>query len=168
MTVLADRGSKASGTTREPEPPPDLPNVDAAQQYYIYGSELQVSVAGMSGGVAWMAAAMQVGRVDRSAPLRKSDAEVRRQFLELAAEWRTRTGLESNIQRKVLDRAYQRIIGLGPQVVPYILDDLARSPDHWFWALTALVSQDMAAGEVSVRSAAQAWLAWGRDIGVIE
>jgi hypothetical protein len=68
----------------------------------------------------------------------------------------------------VLDRAYQRVIGLGPQVVPYILDDLARAPDHWFWALTALVGQDMAAGQVSVRSAAEAWLAWGRDVGVIE
>jgi hypothetical protein len=146
MTILLDRGSKASGTTRELDPPPDLPNVDAAQQYYIYGSE----------------------RIDRSAPLRMSDAEVRRLFHELAAEWRTRTGLDSNIQRKVLDRAYQRIIGLGPQVVPYILDDLARSPDHWFWALTALVGQDMAAGQVSVRSAAEAWLSWGRDVGVIE
>ena len=107
-------------------------------------------------------------RIDRSAPLHRSDAEVGRLFRELAAEWHTRTGLDSNIQRKVLDRAYQRIIGLGPQVVPYILDDLALAPDHWFWALTALVGQDMAAGQVSVRSAAEAWLAWGRDVGIIE
>lgn len=168
MTILMDRGSKASGTTREPEPPPDLPNVDAAQQYYIYRSELQASVTITSGGVRSAVAASQDMRIDRSAPLRMSDAEVGRLFCELAAEWRTRTGLNSNIQRKVLDRAYQRIIGLGPQVVPHILDDLARLPDHWFWALTALVGQDMAAGEVSVRSAAEAWLAWGRDVGVIE
>lgn len=38
MTVLADRGSKASGTTQEPQPPPDFPTVDAAQDFYIYGS----------------------------------------------------------------------------------------------------------------------------------
>jgi hypothetical protein len=163
MTVLLDRGSKASGTTREPEPPPDLPNVDAAQQYYIYRSELQASVTMTSGGIGMLAAP-----TDRSAPLRMSDADVRRLFQELAAEWRARTGLDSNIQRKVLDRAYQRIIGLGPQVVPYILDDLVRSPDHWFWALTALVGRDMAAGQVSVRAAAEAWLSWGRDVGIIE
>lgn len=41
MTILADRMSKASGTTREPEPPPDLPNVDEALRYYIYGPALR-------------------------------------------------------------------------------------------------------------------------------
>lgn len=167
MTVLIDRGWKASGTTREPEPPPDLPNVDAAQQYYIYGSEFQASVTLTSHGITAVAANQEM-QIDRSAPLHRSDAEVGRLFRELAAEWHTRTGIDSNIQRKVLDRAYQRIIGLGPQVVPYILDDLALAPDHWFWALTALVGQDMAAGQVSVRSAAEAWLAWGRDVGIIE
>jgi hypothetical protein len=162
MTVLVDRGLKASGTTR-----PDLPNVEAAQQYYIYGAE-QSSMTMTSGGITSFGAANQGMWADRTIPLRRSDAEVRHQFLELAAEWRTRTGLESNIQRKILDHAYQRIIGLGPQVVPHILYDLARSPDHWFWALTALVGQDMADGEVSMRSAAEAWLAWGRDNGIVE
>jgi hypothetical protein len=38
MTVLADRSSKASGTTQEPQPPPELPTVDAAQDFYIYGA----------------------------------------------------------------------------------------------------------------------------------
>jgi hypothetical protein len=168
MTVLVDRGSKASGTTREPEPPPDLPSVDAAQQYYIYGSEVQAAVTTTSGGIGSLVAANLEMGIHRSAPLRRSDVEVHRLFRELAAEWRTRTALDSNIQRKVLDHAYQRIIGLGPQVVPCILDDLARSPDHWFWALTALVGQDVAAGQMSVRSAAEAWLAWGRQVGIVE
>lgn len=32
----------ASGTTREPEPPPQLPNVDEAQRLYIYGSDVHL------------------------------------------------------------------------------------------------------------------------------
>jgi len=39
MTILADRESKASGTTQERLPPPELPAVDAAQDFYIYGSK---------------------------------------------------------------------------------------------------------------------------------
>ena len=38
MTVLADRRSAASGTTSQPEPPPCLPNVEDAQQFYLAGS----------------------------------------------------------------------------------------------------------------------------------
>jgi hypothetical protein len=162
VTVLVDRGLKASGTTR-----PDLPDADTAHQYYIYGAE-QASMTMTSGGITSFGTPNQDMWVDRPTPLCRSDAEVHRQFLKLAAEWRTRTGLESDIQRKILDRAYQRIIGLGPQVVPSILYDLARAPDHWFWALAALVGQDMAAGQVSMRSAAEAWLAWGRDNGIVE
>lgn len=38
MTILADRRPVASGTTTQPEPPPELPNVDDAQQFYLRGS----------------------------------------------------------------------------------------------------------------------------------
>jgi hypothetical protein len=38
MTIVADRRSIASGTTNKPEPPPELPSVDDAQQFYLEGS----------------------------------------------------------------------------------------------------------------------------------
>lgn len=38
--------------------------------------------------------------------------------------------------------AYQRIIGLGPEVAPLLLRELERQPDHWFWALKALTGAD--------------------------
>lgn len=38
MTIVADRRSVASGTTNKPEPPPELPSVDDAQQFYLEGS----------------------------------------------------------------------------------------------------------------------------------
>jgi hypothetical protein len=39
MTVLDNRRSVASGTWNQPEPPPELPNVDDAQQFYLFGAE---------------------------------------------------------------------------------------------------------------------------------
>lgn len=65
--------------------------------------------------------------------------------------------------------AYQRIIGLGPAVIPLILADLARQPDHWFWALKALTGEDPVSpgdrGKMAAMS--EAWLRWGRANGYI-
>jgi hypothetical protein len=46
MTVLDDRRPVASGMTNKPEPPPELPAVDAAREFYLYGS-------GAVGTVLW-------------------------------------------------------------------------------------------------------------------
>lgn len=45
MTILVDRQSAASGTTRHPEPPPELPGVDDAKQFYLSGQGLSSFVA---------------------------------------------------------------------------------------------------------------------------
>ena len=37
MTLLVDRQPAASGATRQPEPPPELPDVEDAKQFYLYG-----------------------------------------------------------------------------------------------------------------------------------
>lgn len=112
-----------------------------------------------------------VGRLPetaRPAAIERSDQEVQRLFGELASEWREATVIESRLDRIVMHRSYQRIIGLGPQVVPYILADLQEAPNHWFWALIAIVGEDMAADQTSLGAAAEAWLAWGRNAGLIE
>jgi hypothetical protein len=86
-------------------------------------------------------------------------------FAELAASWQRETTLEPFIGRKVMHPAYQRIIGLGPAVVPLILRELTKEPGHWFWALTALTGQDPAAETQTFAEATRAWLAWGRERG---
>ena len=66
-------------------------------------------------------------------------------------------------------RSYQRIIGMGMPVVPLILQELARAPDQWFWALEAITEQNpvpaQAAGKVSLM--AQAWIEWGKSEGLL-
>ena len=52
MTVVVDRGPVASGTWNQPEPPPELPNVDDAQQFYLYGVG---AVTSSSGWLQYMA-----------------------------------------------------------------------------------------------------------------
>src|SRR5436309_8098828 len=90
-------------------------------------------------------------------------AELARAFSDLAHRWRRETAAHSVLQKKVLHPAYQRIIGLGPSVVPYILRELQREPAHWFWALNALTGADPAPAGSTFQEAANAWLKWGRE-----
>lgn len=87
--------------------------------------------------------------------------DIRRIFNELAEEWRRETALESFVTRKVMHFSYQSIIGLGPAVVPLLLESLAQEPRDWFWALAAIARGDAAEGADNFEDAARAWLEWG-------
>ena len=63
--------------------------------------------------------------------------------------------------------SYQRIIGLGPAVVPLLLRELERAPDHWFWALKAITGADPVppAARGGIREKVRLWIEWGRQQG---
>jgi hypothetical protein len=92
-------------------------------------------------------------------------------FDRLAAEWKSETLFLSKISAKVLHPAYQKIIGMGADAIPFILRDLKdNGPNHWGWALNAItddnpVSKD-AVGNISAMS--EAWLQWGVKKGYLE
>jgi hypothetical protein len=86
-------------------------------------------------------------------------------FRRLADQWLRETEHVSSIKKACMHPAYQRIIGMGPAVVPYLLRELERNPDHWFWALNAITEADPASAEDSLEGAKTAWLQWGREKG---
>jgi len=90
-------------------------------------------------------------------------------FRALADRWRAETLYLSSTTEIAMHPAYQRIIGLGPQVIPLILSELAKEPGHWFWALVALTGADPVAPADRGRlpAMAEAWLRWGRENGWI-
>ena len=57
------------------------------------------------------------------------------------------------------------MIGMGEQVLPLIFERLAKGPDHWYSALTAITEVDPAQGVETMEEARQAWLQWARDNG---
>jgi hypothetical protein len=101
------------------------------------------------------------------APVSREPIEQR--FASLAATWRADRAVSSSFSEMVLQPSYQRIIGLGPRVVPSILAELAQKPDHWFWALTAITGdnpvRDDDAGDIGAMT--NAWLLWGKKQGVM-
>lgn len=86
-------------------------------------------------------------------------------FEELADTWKSETAHVSSASDILLSPSYQRIIGLGPDVVPIILESLEREPEHWFWALTMLTGANPVRTEHAgdVRLMTQDWLEWARE-----
>jgi hypothetical protein len=64
---------------------------------------------------------------------------------------------------------YQRIIGMGPPVIPLILEELRREPDQWFWTLESITEQNPVPREAmgKVRLMAAAWVRWGEQQGIL-
>lgn len=97
------------------------------------------------------------------------EPSVESQFRALATKWKEDTKLTSSSSEMILNPSYQRIIGLGPEVIPLVLKDLQESGCHWFWALQALSGKNPIKAEDAgrVKKMAQAWLEWGRENGLI-
>jgi hypothetical protein len=88
-------------------------------------------------------------------------------FRSLVQGWKEERGPSSSTTELAMCPSYQRIIGLGPAVVPLLLRELEREPDHWFWALKAITGADPIPPESrgKVREMARLWIEWGRHQG---
>lgn len=104
-----------------------------------------------------------------SPPQSQTPAEVRDRFRRLAAEWKEQSRYLSNTAQMAMLKPYQRIIGMGWPAVPLILEELRRDPDQWFWALEAITEDNPVPPDAAghVRRSAEAWVAWGRDRGLV-
>lgn len=84
-------------------------------------------------------------------------------FRGLAEDWHTETDMHSSIQQKVLNSNYQQIIGLGPNALPIIMEELEERPAYWFWALAAITGEDPADGTHTMPDAREKWLNWWKN-----
>ena len=101
--------------------------------------------------------------------LSQTPVDTVRRFERLAAEWKQQSRFLSNTAQIALLPAYQRIIGMGPPVVPLILESLRREPDQWFWALEAITEEKPVAPESvgDIQAMTAAWVEWGIHRGII-
>jgi hypothetical protein len=97
-----------------------------------------------------------------------SPPTLEKQFNKLSAQWKADIGPESTTVRIMTHPAYLEIIKLGEGVIPFILKDLQKHPNHWFIALKALANnfspvKPEDAG--NIKKMTKAWLKWGKDNG---
>ena len=101
----------------------------------------------------------------RRAPQKKRDDEEK--FRRLVKEWKEAKIHSSCIEDHAMHDAYQRIIGMGRDAVPFILAELEREPGPWFWALYAITeAEPVSQGDRGiVGKMSEAWIEWGRSNG---
>ncbi len=91
-----------------------------------------------------------------------TDNSVRLRFNELKDNWKSETAFLSSISDIVLNFNYQMIIGIGPDVLPLIMEEMKAEQGHWFWALKAIAGVDPVPPEVrgDMARMTHAWLEW--------
>jgi hypothetical protein len=99
---------------------------------------------------------------------KSKELETRKRFEQLALKWRKETSFHSSIDKKIFHPAYREIVEMGDSVVPFLLQDLAKKPDHWFEALSEITGENPIPEEASgiMDDMAKAWLDWARKNNV--
>ncbi len=109
-----------------------------------------------------------MARSSSAEELAQQDA-ARERFRRHLAQWKEQSRYLSNSAQMAMLRPYQQIIGMGLTAVPFILEELSREPDQWFWALECITEENPVphtdAGRV--RAMADAWIRWGAERGFV-
>jgi hypothetical protein len=123
--------------------------LDTAAQIGEHGGEIE----GLNVLRGHLETAKMIGTQDLIEPL----------FRELARVWKADTMYLSSTTAMTNHWAYQRIIRMGPPVVPLILRELRQKPDFWFDALRAITRENPITPEIrgKVQAMAEAWVKWG-------
>jgi GAF domain-containing protein len=103
----------------------------------------------------------------------RSDAfieqDIEQEFTKLADAWKEETRLFPILSDRFRNSNYCKIIELGENVVPYLIRELSRRPDHWFFALESILKlspvKDEERGKISCM--VKAWIDWGGKQGYV-
>ena len=98
-----------------------------------------------------------------------SPKELRDRFQRLTKEWKEQSRYLSNSAQIAMLDSYQRIIGMGWQALPLILEEMKKEPGQWFWALEAITEENPVPPESAGRilEMTQAWIDWAKKRGII-
>lgn len=102
-----------------------------------------------------------------SPTITRTSEHLRQEFEALVTEWQHDTMLTSSSHEICMHPAYQRVIGIGEQALPFIMEELSQGNDHWHWALCAITGENPATHTDSLREASKVWLEWGKERGFV-
>jgi hypothetical protein len=99
----------------------------------------------------------------------RTEQSLKQKFLEHATKWDRETAYLSSTPKMVLHDSYQKIMAMGPDIVPVLLRDLQENRRSWFWALRHLTHANPVPPEDqgNLDKMIAAWVAWGKREGQI-
>lgn len=106
-----------------------------------------------------------VSRLDANLRPDYGTSPIQLKFRGLVARWKEATGHFSSPNDIAIHPAYQQIIGMGPDALPLIFQELRDRGGNWYWALKAITGEDPVPetdrGKVQLMK--RAWLKWAED-----
>lgn len=95
---------------------------------------------------------------------------IREKFEKLKNQWKEETSDFSRIRYIIAHPAYEEIIEMGEEVLPFILEDFCcENPANWFFALQKISKECPVHktdwGDIPKMTAA--WLKWGEKKGLL-
>lgn len=85
-------------------------------------------------------------------------------FNKLADQWEANTQYLSNFDQKIKCPKYQKILRMGKDAIPLILDRLRSQGGHWFHALSTITHENPVdpkdLGNIVIMR--ESWLEWGK------
>lgn len=76
--------------------------------------------------------------------------------------------MHSSLSKKFMHPAYQTIMAMGKDALPFILALLQKAPGHWFYALRFIARKDVAESANTFAEAREMWLNWGKENRLIK
>jgi hypothetical protein len=104
-----------------------------------------------------------LGTADSYEALRDDTEDIGVAFESLASRWIEETQFESSLLRTFSNESYLEILGLGPRIIPYLLQRLRSEPERWVGALKAISRADIGSEAATPDEAVSAWTDWGRS-----
>jgi len=135
--------------------------------YFVYGDLILGFVSAQGGPIGARSQRLMELPSEAPDPLELLKEVTEQRFHALAAEWQTETGHYSILARRYAHPAYKKILDMGEGAVPLILHELAKRPDRWFEALSALTYENPARDAATFDEGVRAWLAWGKNRGIL-
>lgn len=91
------------------------------------------------------------------------------QFESAAKQWSDETAGHSSMTARKRHPAYQKLVSLRWDAVPFLLKALQVSPDYWFPILHEITGENPVHpnDRGDYNKMRDAWLSWGRDRGLI-
>lgn len=101
-------------------------------------------------------------------PLTRKKDTVEEKFKELLIKWKAETLFSSSITQIINNDSYLEIIKMGKKIVPFILRELEKEPNHLFFALRMITNEDPISDEDrgDLEKMAKAWVRWGKERGL--
>jgi|GEM_PF-474574 len=111
-----------------------------------------------------------VAIIGKNLEIKESSVDaVKEEFTNLASQWvHDVEGMSSTVEM-VKHPAYQKIVGMGQVVVPFLLEGLRQNPIYWLPALRQITKKNPVQPEQrgKIAQMAEAWLNWGKQEGYI-